>query len=405
MKILFLSRWYPFPPDNGSKIRVFNLLKNLALQHEVHLISFATEQVTTEQLKAMQRYCKQVKIVPYRSFQPGRLKAVLGFFSAQPRSFIDTHQSEMQKSIDEAVRRTNFDLVIAFEIDMMPYAAAISNVPKIVDELQLAVPYENFVRQDQPLKRLRFWLTWWKLSRYLPKLLSNFAGCAVASDMERQRIIEMVPSTCTVRSIPNGVDISHYVTNLAKPAPDTLIYAGALTFNANFEAVAFFVKEILPLIQVVKPQIKFLVTGKLDGVPLDQLIACNPNGLKFTGYLDDIRPAVAGSWLSIVPLLTGGGTRLKILESLALGTPVIATSKGAEGLNLVPGRDLLIADTPTEFAAAVLQVLQDVELRETLSRNGRRAVESQYDWTIIGRQFNDFIETTVAQARPEVQPA
>ncbi|HXV42073.1 MAG TPA: glycosyl transferase family 1, partial [Anaerolineae bacterium] len=88
MKILFLSRWFPYPPDNGSKIRIFNLLKHLSTRHEVDLISFATETVTEEQSGVMRRYCRRVEVVPYRPFQPGRFKAMLGFFSSQPRSVI-----------------------------------------------------------------------------------------------------------------------------------------------------------------------------------------------------------------------------------------------------------------------------------------------------------------------------
>jgi len=117
----------------------------------------------------------------------------------------------------------------------------------------------------------------------------------------------------------------------------------------------------------------------------------NRDGVVFTGYVDDVRPVVARSWVGIVPLLTGGGTRLKILESLALGTPVVSTSKGAEGLDLVPGRDILIADEPADFADAVLRVLRDASLRETLSGNGRRAV-ARYDWQAIGPEFCDFVE-------------
>jgi glycosyltransferase involved in cell wall biosynthesis len=157
------------------------------------------------------------------------------------------------------------------------------------------------------------------------------------------------------------------------------------------------------LIQVERPQVKLAITGKLDGVAVDRLPVVKNNGLVLTGYLADVRPTITRSWISIAPLRLGGGTRLKILEALALGTPVVATSKGAEGLNLVPERDILIADTPADFAAAVIRLLQDATLREALSQNGRRAVETHYDWQIIGQQFNNFIEAIVAQSKPELQ--
>ncbi len=397
MKILFISRWFPYPPDNGSKIRVFNLIKNLTLYHEVDLISFTSKTLTGDSLTAMSRYCRRVETVPYRPFQPDRLKALLGFFSRRPRSVIDTYSPEMQSLVEDAGHRSRFDLVVASEFDAAPYALALRHTPKVLDELQLTVLYEQFANQHQPVRRWRNWLTWWKLSRYVAQLLPDYDGCIVASEQERHRVLKVVSAANSICVVPNGVDTKLYTANgLTGPEPDTLVYNGALTYSANFDAMDFFLREVFPLIQAKRPKVKLFITGKLDGVPVDRLPG--NDGLVFTGYLDDIRPRVARSWGSVVPLRVGGGTRLKILEALALGTPVVATSKGAEGLDLIPDRDILIADDPADFAAAVLRLLQDATLRETLSHNGRQTVEAKYDWQIIGRQFNDFIEMVVSQS-------
>jgi glycosyltransferase involved in cell wall biosynthesis len=147
------------------------------------------------------------------------------------------------------------------------------------------------------------------------------------------------------------------------------------------------------LIQAKLPEAKLYVTGSLDGVQIKKLP--RKRGVIFTGYLDDVRPRVARSWLQVVPLRSGGGTRLKILESMAIGTPVVSTSKGAEGLDLQPGRDLLIADTPAAFANAVLSILCDASLRRELSRAGRQAVAARYDWQSIGQRYNEYIESLV----------
>src|SRR5262249_10991661 len=109
MKTLFLARWFPYPPDNGSKIRIFNLLRHLSTRHEVDLISFASEPVTEEQIEEMRHYCRQIEVIPHRPFRPDRLKAWLGFFSAQPRSFIDTYSAELQSCVDHMQRRRSFD--------------------------------------------------------------------------------------------------------------------------------------------------------------------------------------------------------------------------------------------------------------------------------------------------------
>jgi sugar transferase (PEP-CTERM/EpsH1 system associated) len=395
MKILFISRWFPYPPDNGSKIRVFNLIKGLASRHEVDLASFTFQAVTEQRMAAMREYCQRVAAVVYKPFEPNRLKALVGLFSPRPRSVVDTHSMEMQRVVEQMVVGRPFDVIVASEIDMTPYAAALPRVPKILEDVELTMLYERFAEERRPLKRLRSGLTWWKLSRYVADLLPAFDGCTVVSDRERERILQVSPDYGPIGVVPNGVDVVHYAGDFGAPDIDTLVYPGALTYSANLDAMEYFLGEVFPLIRAERPDARISITGRTDGVALDRLP--RDDGVVLTGYLDDVRPTVARSWACVVPLRVGGGTRLKILEALALGTPVVASSKGAEGLDLIAGRDLLIADEPAGFAAAVLRLLHEPALREALSRNGRRAVEAAYDWPIIGQRFNDFIGMVVAQ--------
>ncbi len=396
MRILFLSRWFPYPPDNGSRIRVFNLLKHLCARHTIDLISFIGEPPTDEHLSVMRSLCRSVETVPYRPFQPGRVRALLGFFSSRPRSVIDTYNREMQARVERAGRAGEAEAVIASQIDMASYALAVPGVPRIFEEVELTGLYESFYQQRNLWQKTRRGLMWWKTARYAARLLRAFAGCTVVSEAERERLRMVQPGYHPVEVIPNGVDVAHHTGAFGAPEANTLIFSGALTYSANFDAVEFFLREVLPRIRAERPTVKLAITGKLNGVPIDRLP--NREGVIFTGYLNDIRPAVARSWVSVVPVLSGGGTRLKILESLALGTPVIATRKGAEGLELTPGRDLLIADDPAEFAAAVMRLLRDPGLRTALSESGRRTVAAKYDWPVIGRRFNEFVETTAARA-------
>ena len=390
MRCLFISRWFPYPPDNGARLRAFNLLKHLSSRYTVDLISFASEPVTDEALAAMRRYCERVDVVRYRPFQPTRWTALAGYFSSRPRSVIDTYSVEMQQRVEQAGRERAYDVVIAAEIDVAPYAMALPNVPRVFEEVEVGKFYERYADERHPLKKLRVALTWNKTSRYVADLLRSFDGCTVASEQEREHMRRIAPGyqPSRVRVVPNGVDLAR-PTDFGAPQADTLVYSGALTYHVNWEAIEFFLREVFHLIQAERPGVQLTVTGRLDGVPVDRLP--NRDGTVFTGYVDDVRPVVARSWVSIVPLLTGGGTRLKILESLALGTPVVSTRKGAEGLDLIPGRDILIADEPADFADAVLRVMRDANLREALSRNGRRAV-TRYDWQVIGPGFCNFVE-------------
>ncbi|MDM8532214.1 glycosyltransferase family 4 protein [Anaerolineales bacterium HSG25] len=399
MKILFLSRWYPYPPDNGSKIRAFNLIKHLASQHEIDLISFVGKSIKAARLTAMQAFCQQVNVAIYRPFQPSGLKATLGFLSTKPRAIIDTYNRDLEQLVLQAKSQNRYDAIIAFELDMSSYALFFTNTVKILEELEVTTQYEQYMMQTQPLKKLRWRLMWWKKSNYINRLLRDFEGCTVVSEEEQKRIQEISPTYQSIGVIPNGVDVAHYSGDFGPPKPNTLVYSGALSYHANFDAMQFFIGEILPLIQAECPDVKLAITGKRDP-SLAKKLPKN-EAVTFTGYLDDIRPTIAQSWISIVPLRLGGGTRLKILEAMAAGTPVVSTSKGAEGLDLTPEHDILIADETPAFAQAVLRILKNNDLRQKLSQNGHQTTQAKYDWQIIGQQFTEFIEKILDKKRAQ----
>ncbi|MFW6116436.1 MAG: glycosyltransferase family 4 protein, partial [bacterium] len=197
--------------------------------------------------------------------------------------------------------------------------------------------------------------------------------------------------------VPNGVDLETNSGDFGAPEPDTLIYPGALTYSANFDAMEFFLQDVFPLVKSQRPNAKLRITGRYDGAPTERLPL--GDGVELTGYLDDIRPTVGQTWACVVPLRTGGGTRLKILEAMALGTPVVSTAKGAEGLRVSPGEDILIANEPAEFAAHVLRLLDDEALREKLVANGRNLVEARYRWDRIGERLERFLRRVVEKNR------
>lgn len=401
MRILFLSRWFPHPVNNGARIRIFNLLQALRIEHAVALIAFAEEDIPQASLAAMQAICDDVRVVPYHGFRPGSVRARLGFFSPTPRSVIDTFNPEMLAVVEQVAAAWRPDFVIASEIDMLRYALAVKDAGRVLEELELAVPYDAYHSAPRGVARLRKRLTWWKLERYLRRTLPDFDLVTVVSPREQELAQRVCPPSLPVRIVPNGADLVTLRQVQATPQPGTLIYSGALSYYANYDAVHYFLAEIFPLILAQAPATRLLVTGSTAGVAFDQLPQ-TPN-VHFTGYLESVWPAVAGSWVSIVPLRLGGGTRLKIIESLALGTPVVATTKGAEGLGLTAGVEITIADTPQLFAEKVLALLRDAERRHQFSARGRTAAQ-RYDWAAIGRNLNDVL-AGVAARRPSRAPA
>ena len=400
MRILALTFSFPYPPDNGTKLRVSHLLCQLAKHHTIDLLAFSNQPVTSAQLAQAKQHCASVSVYPQRVFRSSTRQALMGFFSTRPRSEVATFAPEMAAAVAQRITTQPVDCVIAFEFLMAAYVPDTPTIPAIVDELQVAPLYEQYIRQTQLVPRLRAGLTWMKTRAYVSRRLRRFAVCTVASTHERELVLktlQVAPERVVV--VPNGADLTP-LHRVIEPVADTLIYAGALTFDANFDAVDYFLRSIFPLIQAQRPGVTFTVTGSTQGVDLARLPTTS--NLQLRGFVDDVRAYVAASWASVVPLRVGGGTRLKILESLALGVPVVATRKGAEGLELAPDEGVFIADTPADFARRTVDLLGDVEMRQSAGARGRQAVQ-RYDWRKIGAQMHALVERVCNTQRISAQ--
>ena len=392
MRILFLSAWYPYPPNNGSKLRIHNLLRGLAQHHEVELISLVDPR-SDRPSSELARSCSGVSVVPRRAYQPTSARALVGLLSPTPRSLVDTYVPAMAERIERAVDRRH-DLVIASQGATAAYARSWRGLPAIFEEVELAA-FQSAGAASMPLRSLRQALTLQKLRAYLRRLLPRFAACTVVSEPERALARRLVPSyRGPVELIPNCVDLTSYQDVLASPQPGTLIFAGSLSYSANHDAMTWFLRHVYPLIKTQVPTVRLTITGDHANRPLPPAA-----DVELTGLVDDVRPAVASSWVSLAPIRLGGGTRLKILEAMALRSPVVSTTKGAEGLEVRDGEHLLLADTPAAFADAVLRLLQERQLRRRLTDRAYHLVAEQYHWPAVMPRFLQLAEYAAAGDR------
>lgn len=390
MQLLFLSRWFPFPANNGAKIRVFNLLEQLAARHNIALISFADDQTTDDHVTELKRFCSSVDRVALPVFQPHTGSALLGFFDRRPRSIVSTYSREVELLVHRVARAHRTDVVIASTLDMAAYAVAYPGAPRVLEEIEASVFKRQYLEEARPLARLRKQLMWLKWRNYTQNLLQHFQGCTAVSQPEVDLVREISPGYSNAAVIRNGADLRRLSGHFAEPDRNTLVYTGALTYYVNYDAMRYFIQDVMPLIAQARPDVKLLMAGRTDGVDMAGL-PTHPNAIH-AGHQSDIRPFVQRGWLSIVPENLGGGTRIKVLESMALGTPVVANSNSVKGLEVTHEHDVLIADTPRELADAILRVLGDPELRERLRVNGRATIERRYDWRAIGAEFNEMVE-------------
>jgi len=386
MKLLAVSSWFPYPPDNGSKLRAFHLLSRLATRHEITLLSFA-ESSEAHHRRTLMDFCADVQTVPGNPFKPtGPLRA-RDLVSAIPRSYVQTYSRQMQHLVDAAVPR--HDAAVAFQLGSALYLTKHSTIPRVFEEAEVGVIRDQYRTQSSRPARWRSGLTWWKYSHFVRRLVESFDRTTVVSELERQYLGEIEWDPSAVRVVPNGAD-REALKQKNSPRPGRLVYPGSITYTANLDAVRYFCTDILPVIRRARPDVSFVVSGATGG--LDVSDVTGDATVTFTGRVPDIAHLVAHCSVCVVPLRVGGGTRLKILEAMAVGTPVVTTTKGAEGLSVTNEENILIADTPDRFASAVLRVMNDCVLRARLAGNGRRLIERLYTWDRIHDTLEDVLE-------------
>jgi polysaccharide biosynthesis protein PslH len=391
MRLLVVSSWLPFPMDNGSRIRASQLLKRLSRSHTITLLSFGSRTGTGD-LGPLRDWCDRVEVVPPVALGDGRL-GPRGLVSRLPRHLVQCDNPQMHALIREAIG--DHDAAVALQVEAARYLEDYSQVPRVFEEVEVAVLREHYERESHPLRRLRRGLTWWKYRRYVQSLVNAFDRATVVSEQERRHLRDIGCEIDRVAVVPNGVEIPNRTRGTVDA--DRLIYPGSVTYFANLDALRYFIGDILPTVRQRRPNVELLVTGSTDGVDVGDLRAAS--GVTFTGLLPQVDTAIAESAVCVVPLRVGGGTRLKVLQAMALGTPVVATSKGIEGLEVEPERHVLVGETPDTFARQVLRVLSDPNLAGRLAHAAHALVRQQYAWGPIGDGLDRVIGEAVAAHR------
>lgn len=397
MHILFLSAWHPWPPDNGVRIRVSQLLRALAARHEVSLVTMAGEPGAPEApgLVAL-GLCRRAVILDRPPFRAPRLGRWIGLLSPMPSHLFADRSPEMARAARGILAAAPVDLVIASTTAVAQLASRLPVPRRVLEE-------HNFLgrmMRDQldaaptPQARARAWATWRKDIAWERRLFRRFDLVTMVSDADRDAVRAMGCASTRVEVVPNGVDAAACAAVRAAPsvppAADTVIYPGALGYSANHDAVSWFADQVWPQVLARRPGARFLVTGKTDGVDTSGLAAIA--GLRLTGHLPDVRPTLAAAQVCVIPLRQGGGSRLKVLEAMALGVPVLSTSKGIEGLDLAPSRHCLVADAPEAFADQLERLLADPALGRQLAAAALAEVVPRYDWGPITERFVALVE-------------
>jgi glycosyltransferase involved in cell wall biosynthesis len=339
--------------------------------------------------RAMQAYCREVVLVPNPCGREDFAKRLLQVRSlASTRSFerLRVTLPALQQTLDRVLRATRFDIVnLEFpylgHCDLRQAPPRQKPPPLVVDSHEIAYDLaRQFALADGSLgRRLYAGANWRKLRREELETYRRADGVYLCSAADERRLLDQVPGVRTA-VIPNAADVEYYKPRPSDPPPDgrTVVYFGLLSTIPNIDGVVHFVRDIWPRIAKAHPEARCKIIG---GRPPPSLLALAGPRVELTGFVSDLRPHLAAAAAVVVPLRLGGGTRLKIVEAMAMGKAIVSTSLGAEGIDAVPGRDLLVEDEPRAFADAVHRLLAEPSLTACIGRSARQLAVDRYGWS------------------------
>jgi sugar transferase (PEP-CTERM/EpsH1 system associated) len=398
MKILWVSPFFLHPTDRGAQIRTLGILQQLHRRHEIH---FATleDPASAEGRERSGEYCTRAYPVPHLPPPRGSAafysQAIAGMFSRMPLAVSRYYSPQLHRVVAELAASGGFDAMVC------DFLASAPNIP----DWQRCVLFQHNVETTiwerhveharTPVHRLYFQLQARRMFAYERDVCQKAAHVIAVSAVDAARMREKFQAA-RVTDIPTGVDLDYFrPRGNPQPVAD-LVFTGSMDWLPNIDGIQWFVQEILPAIRRQRPDCTVVVAGRRPAREVEEL-AARDAGIIVTGTVPDIRPYLWGSSVAIVPLRIGGGTRLKIYESMAAGIPLVSTAVGAEGLTCHDGRDILIADAPEAFARACLDLIEQAELRRQIADTALALVAAQFSWEAVSQSFEEVLESVAAR--------
>ncbi len=398
LSILYVSPVPASPPRFGAQSRMHGLMTQLARRHDLAGVMLIEDVFDAEESRsAMQTYCPDVVLVPNPFAREGLTKRL-----QQLRSLASAHSFErlrvtvpaLQPALDRVLRAKRFDIV-NLEFSFLGYCnlrqAPPGEKPPAVVVNSHNIDFDlgrQFARTGGLVRRGYAGANWRKLRREELTTYLDADGVYLCSAADEQRLLDEIPGTRTA-VIPNAADVEYYQPRPTDPPPDkcTVVFFGLLSYIPNVDAVIHFMKDIWPRIAEAHPEARCKIIGAR---PSPSILELAGPQVELTGFVPDLRPHLAAASVVVVPLRIGGGTRLKIVEAMAMGKAIVSTTLGAEGIEAVPRRDILIEDQPEAFANAVNRLIADPGLAARIGQSARQLAVERYSWSEAARALEGF---------------
>jgi sugar transferase (PEP-CTERM/EpsH1 system associated) len=397
MRVLWLSPFVPYPPTGlGAPQRSYHLLREASKRHEIHLAALCLPNVSTSAdtaraIEALSGFIASVHVFRL-PVDHHHVRRAVRVGSALLRRISYCENALWSTDMDAYLRRITaqlrFDVVHLDGIGLARYIRAVPGIPVVLNHHNI----ESHLLSRRADAERTTWGRWLyrreanKVEARERELAPRAAINLVVSDLDGARLRGLATAARTT-TVANGVDVQFFrAAEGVTPAPRSMVFAGRLDWLPNRDAVLFFISEIWPALLIDNPDRRMTIVGK--DPPAQLLAAARDPRLRAPGFVDDLRPYLEEASIYVCPLRVGGGTRLKILDALAMSRPVVSTEVGVEGLGLVDGRHYLRADTVSEFVSQIKRLETDRALRVQLGRAGRELVEQRFSWELIGESLD-----------------
>ncbi|RJR35889.1 MAG: glycosyltransferase [Desulfobacteraceae bacterium] len=405
LRILTLSPGFPYPPDDGTKIQTFNRIRFLAARNEVTLLSVSTKPPDSRYVEVMRQYCGVHLFHTNVRHSSAGPRAKLGnlvrsLWGLTPYYLKEYLVAEVEEWLQQNLDPNRFDVVEMETLTglyMRPWWPALKVY--INHCISPAVFKREFAVQKGLLRKLRL-LPYGLMEGACLNKVNKMADLAVAlTPQSESELRALHPAIKASNCLTNGVDLDYFHYRFTRKEPRGFAFVGLMSHPPNIDAVIHFYQDIFPLIRRRFPDMKFFVVG--SSPPHEIKMLTSDPSVVVTGRVEDVREYLLDAGIAVIPTRAGGGILNKILESLALGVPVITRSNSVEGLSVHSGKELLIADEPSDFADAAVRMVKDADLRMSLSSQGRKYVERCHQWEHIVRRYEDALRDLLERQRRE----
>jgi polysaccharide biosynthesis protein PslH len=403
MKILWVKSGPLFPADTGGKIRTLNMLRELSALHEVTYLSLLPSSVPLHPDEEPDRYAQHKIWIPFADY-PRRstrffIQLFFGMVSSKPFALSKHYSSELRQRLIELDEAGNFDLIICdFLASALHFVGRDWVTPTVLFQHNMEAQIWQRIAANQKglISRWFMGLQHRRMLRWEVALSGLFDGVVTVSPEDTRIARDSYGLRNVLGDVPPGVDTHYFqpTSNSTAKTPPILAFLGSMDWMPNVEGLLWFVAKVYPLVKAAHPSVRLRVVGRRPGHEILNLAVAD-SSIEVTGTVEDVRPCLLDARALVVPLLAGGGTRIKILEAMAMGLPVVSTTIGAEGLPFENGRHLLLADTPQEIANACSALLLDPTLADQVSQAARVAVVERYSWAAASRRFMDLAEKAI----------